>query len=253
MEERGNIWICLSDLLAGLMAFFIFISAGIFMEYLSLEGIAFGEEVVIEKSQGKQRPNGAFKLPPLSSTKVTMHGDVVRFAHDYFASEAYDLTDAQKDELDPFIKAIEAEIGRNEIDVKILIVGHTSCSFDEEKNDPAKYTANWDQLSELVQDKMKYDVAFQYNSLLAERRAFSIFEHVMLSSAIIKNNGRENIRYIGMSERQAAAVQGDIKCQKRGFDEKSKTRTAEILLVEEWPKTSDYVLLQSEEKLSPRN
>lgn len=250
MEDRYNVWICMSDLLAGIMAFFIFVSAGLYADYAGLEGLAFGE--LMAEPRATSPGTNQFNLPDYEDSHVSMQGNAVYFGKGYFARGSYTLN---KDiDLSYIIDNINRAVAENQGAVKILIAGHTSCSFDVDNTDWAAIVPHWASLTEVEQQKEIRQVATRYNSELAFNRAFTIYTHLLANAEAIKANGLENIQFISMSERMAAAQQGNLICQDRRINsENPDSRSAQVMLVREWPATYDIRNLETAPPYSPRN
>ncbi|QJB55654.1 hypothetical protein [Pseudodesulfovibrio sp. zrk46] len=246
MERRNNVWICLADLLAGMMAFFVFVCAGVYTDYLGMSGLVFGEVAENQKKADNLKTN----LPATNSTKVTMKGNVIRFAADYFRPDGAIISDKQKNELNAIIIKMDEELRRKRQEgnpFKVLVVGHASCSGTISETELCTEAASrglkWDELDKLTKENERYAALFRHNATLAINRSYAIFKYIWDHSVEVPMNGRKNIRYIGLSERQAAAGQGDLKCQSRATnstDSQNMTRSAEVFFVREWPRTVDF-------------
>lgn len=244
MQGRDNIWICLSDLLAGIMAFFVFVSAGIYIDYLGMEGLALGE-MSAPKRTIETRTGFAtgIKLPGMLLPGVTMDGNGVFYHADFFQAGNYKLNYNQKKEMTGLIAAFSQALGAEP--VKILIVGHASCACDvpEDLSEPlSKRGIDWDTLSASERKRERYAAAVNYNMTLSIRRAHALFQEFWSKSDAIRKNGRDNIRYIGLGEQQAVLLDGDVKCQSRsnGNHMPDEAQSAVIYLLKEWPKTVDF-------------
>lgn len=249
MTGKDNVWIGISDLLAGLMAFFVFVSVGIATQYHGLEGIALRGAV---KGSLKNEGEG-IQLPFMVVPGAVMDKDSILFSYNYFGPNQHKLKKDQKDDLRLMINALGEYVQDKEL--KILVVGHASCAckvddaelkaeWDEEmrrelqKSNYTKTVIFWDDLADETKQNERYAAMARFNSTLSIRRAHSIYEQ-LCSNPAIQDLGEENIRYIGLSEQQAAMLQGDITCQDRTPESgqfPEEARSADVFVVKKWPK-----------------
>lgn len=226
MHDRDNVWICIADLLAGIMAFFVFVSAGIYAEYLGMEGLVYGEGVVATDPQR------------------TIYGDAHQFSHEVFERNKYTLKSEGRAKLEKVAGDIGKFVKNGDRKWKILVIGHASCSSsltEEGMQGAAVYDANgtkttFEKLDSPSRHKEMFKASNWHNTKLSIDRAFAVFSVLWLNSDI-EANGIDNIRYIGMSESQAAARQGDIICNDRDSrkEDDELAQAVEIFVVEEWP------------------
>lgn len=247
MDGKDSVWICFSDLLAGLMAFFVLVTAGLYSDNLGMEGLAQGINNVPLAHNGTAGQ-------PLVDTGVSRRGKAILFGSDSFGSDKYNLTAGTKARLASVQADLEAYIVQ-EPNNKILIVGHATCACSANATvyeaEAKAHGKDWDNLTLLEKKNMQYLVLSRYNATLANDRAFSIFAHLWERSEIIQEHGRDKIRYIGLSEQQDAERNGDIKCQeedressKSGTD--GKGRAVEIFVVKKWPSALELETLRGD-------
>ena len=212
MGNRDNIWICLSDLLAGIMAFFIFVSAGIYVEYTGLEAIAYGEIAANLDQNGTGPGVYPIKLPYMVIPGGEMESHIMSFKQEFFGSDIYKLSPEKKKDLEKFIVVANKKLAGKK--AKILILGHASCvvEIDDEQliARVKRRDEDWKSMSALAQVNERHAALFEHNHALSQNRAFEIFSAFWDDNATkrnrkerihISNNGRSNIRYIGLSER----------------------------------------------------
>lgn len=226
MHDRDNVWICIADLLAGIMAFFVFVSAGIYADYLGMEGLVYGAGVMTTDPQR------------------TIYGDAHQFSHEVFERNKYTLKSEGRTKLEKVAGDIGNFVKNGDRDWKILVIGHASCSSsltEEDMQGAPVYDANgtkttFEKLDLPSRHKEMYKASNWHNTKLSIDRAYAVFSVLWLNSDI-EANGIDNIRYIGMSESQAAARQGDIVCNDRnsGKRDDEQAQAVEIFVVEEWP------------------
>lgn len=226
MDGKDSVWICLSDLLAGLMAFFVFVTAGVYADYLGMDGLAYGD---LSPAVSGKKAEGGNQADP----KATLYLKAHRFPHSTFERGGYELADSQVDTVNATAMDIGNYISSNGNGWKVLIVGHASCSSDLTDENMADRVPGWAKLPKPEREKTLHVEANLINTRYSLNRAYEVFK-ILWSNDTIKNNGKDNIRLIGMSERRAAERQSDIMCRDRGSSDE-ESRIVEVFVLKQWP------------------
>lgn len=219
--HSDNTWICISDLFAGLMAFFVFVSVGILTNAESSSGdIEAKPEAKVVKVAVDPTPepgNDDTKSDP-SHIRYIANGLVLDSA--VFENDSARINAGCKRVLDSLADKLADIIKKNAKKKKILFTGHSSCRCKEMSDDPYE----------------NYIKAYTYNMELSLTRAAVICRR-MKRSGVLDSFVEADIRFRGMSEDMAASTQEGNQCvdRMRDHDEESAFRIVAIELYEEWP------------------
>lgn len=205
MHRSEDSWICVADLFAGLMAFFVFVSVGLLS---SSDNYADG---TIGPGTGKY-------LIPDDDTIFLESGMTVSTS--LFKNNSSEFSDDGKTKLGAIKDALAEKISNNPGKRKILFTGHSSCKCETITDNP----------------QTNYIAQYMHNMKLSLERAAAICAY-MKEEGVLDAFEEADIRYRGMSEDMAAKAQPNGICEDRTLstDKEKRFRIVAIELYKEWP------------------
>lgn len=224
--HEDDTWVCISDLFAGLMAFFVFVSVGILTNADNSAG-----DIKAKPRAGivKPAPSQPLNTPPVmpvmpveagekAGIRYIERGLVIETA--IFKNDSAQIDGDSEQVLDQLGTVLASIIKSNKTKTKILFTGHSSCKCK---------TMSTDAFENYIQ-------AYTYNMRLSLERAAEICRR-MKRRGVLDSFRDADIRFRGMSEDMAAATQEGNLCVDRMRDEAEEApfRIVAIELYDEWP------------------
>lgn len=207
MHRSEDSWICIADLFAGLMAFFVFVSVGLLSrsdDYAddTTGSFSYNDKVISDT-------NGTIALESGMAISTSL-----------FKNNSSEFSDEGIERLGPIKETLTETIGLNPEKKKILFTGHSSCRCETITDDP----------------QTNYIAQYMHNMKLSLERAAAICAY-MKNEGILDSFADADIRYRGLSEDMAAKAQPNGICEDRTLstDKEKRFRIVAIELYKEWP------------------
>jgi len=237
LNDDDDRWICISDLFAGLMAFFIFVTAGIVMENSALESSLFdGIAPVHDRIEAGNATSAEVGLPEgkYLADDIFVKDDTFYIGSAYFKDDHYKLTKKQKAGLKSAINEIARINAKNKRKNKLLFIGYSSCNYNGGDEISSRKASQ--SLTE-IEKRDRYIASYGYNYRLSVERAYAMYYFFLSNPKISRSFEVDNLRYVGRSEEYAASAQGDMICTDRMKDTNAEEafRTVVVKICDEWP------------------
>lgn len=260
INDDDDRWICLSDLFAGLMAFFIFVSVGAMTENASLGDMflhGFGKNIPDttgdnatrgEPEEGRETKGGSIYkgINDHIGTKINEHvyvyGDTISLGKAFFDDDQIGLSKHLMNELNAGVTELDNKLKAEPLKNKVIFSGYASCKC---KRNTRRYLEGIldsipDETGTLEQiaSKNAHINAFIYNYALSEERAYAMYIYFLKKSEVLKESSRDiTIRYKGESDSLAAYAQKDVKCQERDKNSEMEKhyRAVQVTVYEDFP------------------